>query len=136
MAEDWNQRDWDEPPPLELPTALALVNRLPRPAQGVLLLVWWLVAGLGYGAVGMSAFPAALTALMALVALFGFILLALWIRRQAWRDAEREDLWRLAGWGSVAGAVLFSLPALVFPLLVIFISAIYWVIVLPLQLLR
>ena len=136
MAEDWDQRDWNEPPPVELPGPLAALQRLPRRVQGGLLLIWWIIAALAYRSVGMSAFPAALVALASLVGLFGCLLLWLWIRRKAWRDIEREDVWRLAGWATIAAAGFFSLPALLFPLIVLSILALYGMIALPLELLR
>ncbi len=136
MSNDWNEQDWDEPPPLELPGVLSLLPRLPRPIQGALLLAWWVLATLAYMSVGMSAFSAALLTLISLVALAGALLVTLWTRRKAWRDLEREELWRLAGWGAVGAAGLFGLPAVAFPFVVLAVLAIYAVIALPLQLMR
>ena len=133
---EWEQPDWDEPPPLDLPGPLSLLPALPRAVQIALLIVWWLIATVTYQSMGMGIVPAALVTLISLVAFVGALLLYLWTRRKAWREVEREELWRLCGWGAVGLLVVTGLPAVAAPVIVLSVLAIYAVIVLPLGLLR
>lgn len=134
--EDWERRDWDEPPPIELPGPLSLLPGLPRQVQIGLAFGWWIIATVTYRAIGLETVPAALVTLISLIACAGFVLLYLWTRRSAWRDLEREEFWRLCGWFAIGAIVLSSLPGVLTPLIVLFVLACYAVIVFPLQLLR
>jgi hypothetical protein len=75
-------------------------------------------------------------ALIGLVAFVGALLLYLWTRRMAWREVEREELWRLYGWGAIALLIIAGLPILAAPIIVLAVLAIYAAIALPLELLR
>ena len=134
--QDWEPQDWDEPPAIELPGPLNLLSSLSRSVQIGLALVWWIIATLTYRAMGMGTVSAALVTLISLVACAASVLLYLWVRRNAWRDLEREELWRLCGWLSIGAIGLSSLPGVLTPLIVLLVFACYAVIVFPLQLLR
>lgn len=113
---------------------MAVVVALPRPLQAVALAFWVLVTTVAYNFAGM----APMRALLVAIATIGPCGLALWAaskaREAGWRDAAREDAWRLAQWLAVAVACLFALPAILFPALAVVILAVHLLVAGPIGL--